>query len=62
MRVKGEGRWVTETIYQGILDGDMEPLGRWSQPDDAARLIAWLATDDAHWITGHLINSTGGGP
>lgn len=39
-----------------------EPMGRWGEPDDAARLIAWLATDDARWITGQVINSTGGGP
>lgn len=39
-----------------------EPMGRWGQPDDAARLIAWLATDDARWVTGQVINSTGGGP
>jgi 3-oxoacyl-[acyl-carrier protein] reductase len=37
------------------------PQGRWGQPADAARLIAWLATDDAVWITGEVINSTGGG-
>jgi len=36
------------------------PAGRWGQPDDPARLIAWLATDDAHWITGQVINSEGG--
>jgi 3-oxoacyl-[acyl-carrier protein] reductase len=32
----------------------------WGQPDDAARLISWLCTDDAHWITGEVIDSTGG--
>ncbi len=26
------------------------PLGRWGEPDDAARLIAWLCSDDANWI------------
>ncbi len=36
------------------------PSGRWGQPDDPARLIAWLATDDARWITGQVINSEGG--
>ena len=36
------------------------PLGRWGQPDDAARLISWLCTDDAEWITGQVINSEGG--
>lgn len=36
------------------------PLKRWGQPDDAARLISWLCTDDAEWITGEVINSEGG--
>jgi 3-oxoacyl-[acyl-carrier protein] reductase len=37
------------------------PHGRWGLPDDAARLIAWLVSDEAAWITGQVINSTGGG-
>jgi 3-oxoacyl-[acyl-carrier protein] reductase len=36
------------------------PLGRWGVPDDPARLIAWLVTDEAAWITGQVINSEGG--
>ena len=36
------------------------PLGRWGEPDDAARLIAWLCSDDARWITGQVIDSEGG--
>jgi 3-oxoacyl-[acyl-carrier protein] reductase len=36
------------------------PSGRWGEPDDAARLIAWLCSDDARWITGQTINSEGG--
>ncbi|MFI7094018.1 SDR family oxidoreductase [Streptomyces lydicus] len=36
------------------------PGGRWGAPDDPARLIAWLATDEAAWITGEVINSEGG--
>jgi 3-oxoacyl-[acyl-carrier protein] reductase len=36
------------------------PLGRWGDPDDAARLVAWLATDDAAWITGQVLTSDGG--
>jgi 3-oxoacyl-[acyl-carrier protein] reductase len=36
------------------------PQGRWGQPDDAARLIAWLASDEAQWVTGQVIHSTGG--
>ncbi|CAM4145638.1 SDR family oxidoreductase [Kibdelosporangium persicum] len=36
------------------------PQGRWGQPDDPARLIAWLVSADAAWITGQVINSEGG--
>jgi 3-oxoacyl-[acyl-carrier protein] reductase len=36
------------------------PAGRWGTPDDAARLVTWLCTDDAAWITGQVINSEGG--
>ena len=36
------------------------PQGRWGTPDDPARLICWLATDDGGWITGQVINSEGG--
>jgi 3-oxoacyl-[acyl-carrier protein] reductase len=36
------------------------PQGRWGDPDDPARLIAWLATDEAAWITGQVISTEGG--
>ncbi|WP_017627657.1 SDR family oxidoreductase [Nocardiopsis chromatogenes] len=36
------------------------PMGRLGRPDDPARLIAWLATDEARWITGQVFNSEGG--
>jgi 3-oxoacyl-[acyl-carrier protein] reductase len=36
------------------------PLGRWGEPDDAARLVAWLCSDDANWITGQVTDSEGG--
>ena len=38
----------------------MFPAGRWGRPDDPARLISWLCTDDAAWITGQVINTEGG--
>jgi 3-oxoacyl-[acyl-carrier protein] reductase len=36
------------------------PQGRWGTADDPARLIAWLATDEAAWITGQIIHTEGG--
>ncbi len=36
------------------------PHARWGVPDDPARLIAWLVTDDGAWVTGQTINTEGG--
>lgn len=36
------------------------PMGRIGKPEDAARLVAFLASDDAQWITGQIIHSDGG--
>lgn len=40
----------------------LEPMGRWGEPDDAARLIAWLTSEAGRWVTGQVIVSNGGGP
>ncbi|WP_405800975.1 SDR family oxidoreductase [Streptomyces sp. NBC_01506] len=50
--------YLTGDAYDKIAG--MFPAGRWGMPDDPARLIAWLATDEAEWITGQVINSEGG--
>ena len=36
------------------------PPGRWGPPDAPARLIAWLVTDEAAWITGQVLSIDGG--
>ncbi|GHD22708.1 SDR family NAD(P)-dependent oxidoreductase [Tianweitania populi] len=36
------------------------PLGRIGQPDDIAGIVAFLASDDARWITGRTILADGG--
>ena len=36
------------------------PHGRWGTPDDPARLISWLTTDEAAWITGQVLDTEGG--
>jgi 3-oxoacyl-[acyl-carrier protein] reductase len=36
------------------------PSGRIGQPEDAAKLVAFLAGDEAAWITGQVIHSEGG--
>ncbi|WP_037672513.1 SDR family oxidoreductase [Streptomyces griseus] len=54
-------------VDTGYLTGEVHaavaarfPAGRWGRPDDPARLIAWLATDEAGWVTGQVIDSEGG--
>ncbi|MGK5111211.1 MULTISPECIES: SDR family oxidoreductase [unclassified Geodermatophilus] len=51
----------------GYADADLRarvaganPGGRWSTPDDTARLVAWLVGDEAAWVTGQVIASDGG--
>lgn len=36
------------------------PAGRVGVPADPARLLVWLATDEAEWVTGQVISSDGG--
>ncbi len=36
------------------------PTGRIGMPEDAARLVSFLASDSASWITGQIIHSDGG--
>ena len=38
----------------------MQALKRVAQPDDIAPVVAFLASDDAHWITGDIIHVDGG--
>lgn len=36
------------------------PLGRLAKPDEAGRAIAWLASDQASFVTGHVMPFAGG--
>jgi NAD(P)-dependent dehydrogenase (short-subunit alcohol dehydrogenase family) len=36
------------------------PLGRLAEPDDVAGVVAFLASDDARYMTGQAVNVTGG--
>jgi 3-oxoacyl-[acyl-carrier protein] reductase len=39
---------------------ELTPMGRMGKPADAARLVAFLCSEDAGWVTGQLIFSDGG--
>ncbi|WP_024953302.1 MULTISPECIES: SDR family oxidoreductase [Cobetia] len=46
-----------ETIAR--LEG-MAALGRIASPQDVARVVAWLTSRDAGWVTGQIIGANGG--
>lgn len=50
--------WPTPEVQEKVRRA--MPMGCWGEPDDAARLIAWLASEDAGWVTGQVIDSDGG--
>jgi 3-oxoacyl-[acyl-carrier protein] reductase len=53
-------------VNTGYLDEAPEsvlerfPAGRTGRPDDPARLIGWLASDEGEWMVGQVLHSEGG--
>jgi 3-oxoacyl-[acyl-carrier protein] reductase len=62
------GPIVTEGFKSAGVEGsDFEkqmlqstPLGRLGQPEDVSGVVAFLASDDARWVTGALLQTAGG--
>lgn len=50
--------WITAELEEGILPSI--PLGRVGEPADIADAIVFLASDQARWITGQVIQVAGG--
>ena len=53
-------RWVQRSEEQRQIIIDQIPLGRLSQPEDQAKVIAFLASEDANYVTGVTIDTSGG--
>lgn len=53
-----DSTWMNDEIRKHLLP--KFPMGRIGQPEDTARLVAFLISDDASWITGQIIHSEGG--
>jgi 3-oxoacyl-[acyl-carrier protein] reductase len=45
-------------LGQKLLAGT--PLGRFGEPEDIAPVAVFLASDDAHWVTGESLRAAGG--
>ena len=50
--------WMTEELKKEL--SAKFPAGRVGGAEDAARLVAFLAGDEARWITGQILHSEGG--
>jgi 3-oxoacyl-[acyl-carrier protein] reductase len=54
----GMVKQIPEKILQGMVG--RTPLGRMGQPEDIANAYAWLASDQASFITGTVLSVDGG--
>lgn len=49
-----------ESMGEDNINGLKELLGRHGQPDEIAKVICFLASDDASWVNGHALIADGG--
>jgi 3-oxoacyl-[acyl-carrier protein] reductase len=56
-----------ETAMTDVLSDEQKaklvgaiPLGRMGRPGDIGQAVAWLASDEAGWVTGTTIHVNGG--
>jgi NAD(P)-dependent dehydrogenase (short-subunit alcohol dehydrogenase family) len=62
------GATYTDIIAQSFTSGQydeptvsaMHPMGRMGRPEEIAHGIAWLLSDEASFVTGHILNIDGG--
>ncbi|GAA4614754.1 A-factor type gamma-butyrolactone 6-reductase ScbB [Actinoallomurus liliacearum] len=52
--------WLRGNPQAEAHAASLAALGRVGQPDDIADIVAFLASDDARWVTGRVIDATGG--
>jgi NAD(P)-dependent dehydrogenase (short-subunit alcohol dehydrogenase family) len=69
VRVNGVAPGVVDTPLAALVVHNSElapqylktiPLGRFGQPSDIANAVAWLASEQSSWLTGHTIVIDGG--
>lgn len=56
------GTDLTEDLPDNIKEASLAaiPLGRWGNPEEIACAVAFLASDEAAYITGHVLTIDGG--
>lgn len=53
---------LTAVVPEDIKEASLKtiPLGRWGTPEEVAHAVAFLASDEAGYITGHVLSVDGG--
>ena len=55
--------FIDTDMTKGLPEDDLKkmiPVGRFGRPEEVAALVAFLASDEAAYITGEVININGG--
>ncbi|MEZ4767639.1 MAG: SDR family oxidoreductase [Caldilineales bacterium] len=52
------GETVNRDLYERVRS--QTPLARWGTPEDVARVVVFLASNEAEFLTGQVINVNGG--
>lgn len=52
--------WLRGNPEAEARAASLAALGRVGRPEDVADIVAFLASDDARWVTGRVIDATGG--
>ncbi|RMG11225.1 MAG: 3-oxoacyl-[acyl-carrier-protein] reductase [Deltaproteobacteria bacterium] len=67
IRVNAVAPGYIETDMTGALPEEVKermveaiPLGRQGRPEEVAAAVAWLASDQSSYVTGHVLNVNGG--
>ena len=62
LRGAGMGIQASDDLFKQLIGAVLPtiPLGRIGSPEDVARIITFLASDEAEYMTGQAINITGG--
>jgi 3-oxoacyl-[acyl-carrier protein] reductase len=50
--------WIDDALREQLVP--RFPAGRIGRPEDAARVVAWLCSEEAAWVTGQVIHAEGG--